>query len=250
MEHANEKLKGIQYKVIADLELLLTKDDFVKYFEEVVDFIKRIETKNHSEFEMMKSHFASLAEKLKSDNSGNNEKMMGYCKKEMAEMYKEHEKMMEMMDEKMMMMRDGQDGKDADEEMIMEKVLARIKLPEPILETTEMLRDRLEGLKGNERLDMNAISGLKEALAETRPRVGLFGGTPRPRMVTETPSGTINGVNAAFTITATPMIGYMLFLNGQLQREGSSYEYTIANKTITYNTAPLVGSEHYIIIFK
>lgn len=48
----------------------------------------------------------------------------------------------------------------------------------------------------------------------------------------ETPSGTINGANATFTLATTPPNGVMLFNNGLFQYEGVAY--AILGATITF----------------
>lgn len=59
----------------------------------------------------------------------------------------------------------------------------------------------------------------------------------------ETPSGTINGSNTAFTIANTPISGSVhVFLNGLLQKSGGGNDYTISGTTITFVTAPETGS--------
>lgn len=63
--------------------------------------------------------------------------------------------------------KDGKDGKDADEEVIVDKVLAQIKIPEfkeVILDDAGKIRDKLETLEGEERLDASAIKNLPEAV--------------------------------------------------------------------------------------
>jgi hypothetical protein len=58
----------------------------------------------------------------------------------------------------------------------------------------------------------------------------------------ETPSGTINGSNTAFTLANTPISGSeQVFLNGLLQEPGAGNDYTISGGTITYLTAPISG---------
>lgn len=58
----------------------------------------------------------------------------------------------------------------------------------------------------------------------------------------ETPSGSINGSNAAFTLANTPVSGSEhVYLNGLLLRSGSGNGYTISGTTITLTTAPLTG---------
>jgi hypothetical protein len=50
----------------------------------------------------------------------------------------------------------------------------------------------------------------------------------------ETPGGTINGVNAAFTVANTPVTGtLMVFKNGQLMT-GSGADYTLSGTTATF----------------
>lgn len=56
----------------------------------------------------------------------------------------------------------------------------------------------------------------------------------------ETPSGTINGSNTAFTLANTPVAGTEhVYLNGILQT--STTDYTISGSTITYVAAPVAG---------
>jgi len=58
--------------------------------------------------------------------------------------------------------KDGEKGEDADEELIVEKVLAQIKLPETEILTGEDIANRLESLEGDARLDASAIKNLPE----------------------------------------------------------------------------------------
>lgn len=60
----------------------------------------------------------------------------------------------------------------------------------------------------------------------------------------ETPSGSVNGSNAAFTLANTPVSGSEhVYLNGLLQESGSGNDYTISGTTITMATAPLAGEK-------
>lgn len=60
----------------------------------------------------------------------------------------------------------------------------------------------------------------------------------------ETPSGTVNGSNTAFTLANTPTAGTEeVFLNGVLQEPGAGNDYTISGAAITYLTAPLSGDK-------
>lgn len=60
----------------------------------------------------------------------------------------------------------------------------------------------------------------------------------------ETPSGTINGSNTAFTLANTPQSSSLeLFLNGQLLEPGSGNDYTISGAAVTMLFAPLSGDK-------
>lgn len=60
----------------------------------------------------------------------------------------------------------------------------------------------------------------------------------------ETPSGSVNGSNTAFTLANTPTAGTEeVFLNGILQEPGAGNDYTISGATITYLTAPVSGDK-------
>ncbi len=63
-------------------------------------------------------------------------------------------------------------------------------------------------------------------------------------IVNETPSGTVNGSNAAFALANTPVSGKVqVYRNGLLQIEGGSEDYTISGGTITFVVAPSTGSK-------
>lgn len=58
----------------------------------------------------------------------------------------------------------------------------------------------------------------------------------------ETPSGTVNGSNTAFTLANTPTSGTVrLYLEGWRLIPGSGNDYTISGSSITMLTAPLTG---------
>lgn len=61
--------------------------------------------------------------------------------------------------------KDGEPGKDADEKIIVDKVLSKIKLPEykeTVLDNAEQIANKLETLKGEDRLDASAIKNLSK----------------------------------------------------------------------------------------
>ena len=57
-----------------------------------------------------------------------------------------------------------------------------------------------------------------------------------------TPSGTINGVNAAFTLGSTPVVGTeKIYLNGQRMFPGAGNDYTISGTAVTMLVVPITG---------
>jgi hypothetical protein len=65
---------------------------------------------------------------------------------------------------------------------------------------------------------------------------------PASFVTRETPTGTVNGVNATFTLAATPLINTEeIYLNGLLQEPGAGNDYTISTNTITMLNVPATG---------
>lgn len=65
----------------------------------------------------------------------------------------------------------------------------------------------------------------------------------------ETPSGTINGSNAAFTLANTPISGSVkVFLLGVRMRSGSGNDYQISGSTITFEAGQIPQSGAWILV--
>jgi len=85
--------------------------------------------------------------------------------------------------------------------------------------------------------------GTIDSTAITWQQIPTSPGLSNSNFVTrETPSGSINGSNTAFTLANTPVSGSEeVFLNGQLLEPGAGNDYTISGANITMLTAPLTG---------
>lgn len=85
--------------------------------------------------------------------------------------------------------------------------------------------------------------GTINSTAITWQQIPTSAGLTNSNFVTrETPSGSINGSNTAFTLANTPVSGSEeVFLNGQLLEPGGGNDYTISGANITMATAPLTG---------
>lgn len=156
-------------------EETLTKTEFVNAFEIVIKVIQNLKKANEEEFNSINRVMNGFANKLKNDTSTDltdmRKSVMEYYSKEMSKVMEKHSREMSDMDKKIGEMKE---GKDTDEEMMMEtmhekivpeitekvKVIVEKDLPQ----LGEAVRDSLELLKGDERLDKSAIKGLEEAL--------------------------------------------------------------------------------------
>lgn len=115
--------------------------------------------------------------------------------------------------------RDGKDGKDG---------------KEGSPDKPEEIRNKLQALRGVDRLDASAIKNLPSGKGAMRG-----GGTA---LTFEVPTGTVDGSNAVFTLSVPAKSTLLLFfVNGQLLRAGGE-DYTLSGRTVTLNTAPPTGS--------
>lgn len=142
------------------------------------------------------------------------------------------------------------DGLDADEDSVTDKVLSRIEIPKITELAKELpmlgaeIRNALELLNDEERLDVSAIKGLEERLEALRPETpqrvgGGFSAMAMERhfIDDETPAGDKDGSNKEFTLARTPANGSLkLYRNGQRLR--ITEDYTLVGKTITLGVAP------------
>jgi len=104
----------------------------------------------------------------------------------------------------------------------------------------EEVRNKLQSLSGEARLDASAIKNLPTQKFGGK---GVMRGGGASVEGPEVPSGTINGVNTTFTLSFTPKANsVMFFVNGAFQREGSGQDFTISGRTITTASAPPNGS--------
>jgi hypothetical protein len=144
--------------------------------------------------------------------------------------------------------KDGTPGRDAviNYDVIVEELKKRKIKPEHIdgLEQTmsthfEQMRSRLGYVHGGGD-SVDAGNGITiTATAAGRKTISTTAASSFAE--NETPSGTINGSNTAFTLAHAPTTGSLkLFLNGA--RQQLTGDYTLSGTTITFLTAPQSGS--------
>jgi hypothetical protein len=154
----NEKEKQLK-AILTLLNESVSKDDFEKTFRILIDFVKKLKEQNTSDFAEMQRLIGLHVAEMKAD---------------IADTVRA--RVLEIRDGK-----DGasgkdgidgapgKDGRDADEQAIINAVLAKIpeiKALEP--DTPEIVRNKLEALIGEDRLDKSAVKGIDEELEKLR----------------------------------------------------------------------------------
>jgi DNA gyrase/topoisomerase IV subunit A len=234
----------------------MTKEEFLEQWKKAVEVIKKIEDRNLKAIADIEALYRRLEAKLSGDNENSLKGLKADFGRELNALRQESRRMDEAIKARLAEVRDGLPGKDADEEVIVEKALSRIRIPDiaeiaqdlPKLGTS--IRNALELLQGEERLALSAVDGLEdklEQLEKARSGSAMAGGLrPAPTGV-ETPAGTINGTNKEFTVTFTPQ---WITLNGQNMYESNGYALssTAGILKITLDNAPVSGDvlrSHY-----
>jgi hypothetical protein len=174
-----QKLKKLE-SLLAMMDESLTKQEFVDSFENVIKYVKKIETSNQIDIAAIKQVADDLLTKLKDDAnvtlSELKQKSFEYTKIKLsaAELVSEavealnnaFYRQMEGVDKKLAAVKN---GKDADENKIIESVLAQI--PPVVLppeQFGEDFRNALEALPDGDKLSIEAIQDLQKYLDEIR----------------------------------------------------------------------------------
>jgi hypothetical protein len=229
---------------------ILTQEDFINAFEQVAKVVKKIREKNDQELAHIKEVLNNTAVDIRTSINDTLDERLKTLSRTLNDR-------LASVDKKVSKLRDGVDGKDADEDLIVERIVAQIPEKEQLVDGPDEIRNKLELLQDDERLTFKAISGLEEELDKLKKqRLGGRGGghtdigvaASMGRLVkTETPTGDIDGANTDF-VTSSPInaiLSYML--NGEVV---GSVNYTVSGRTITWGTAPpsvYSGKDHEII---
>lgn len=152
----------------------VTLPELKKAVEAMLQFEVKLQNKTETELFAIKNAVDSAIERIQTtvDEAiyNSEQKLASRVENTLNKVYLEHESMMAECDAKMEGMIQPEDGKDADEENIVEKVLARIpepEIPEVEDETPESIRDLLEELipkSEDEKLDPRSIKGWEELM--------------------------------------------------------------------------------------
>lgn len=251
----------------------LTKEDFLTQFKTVIEHVKQIEAGNIKEFDAIRSTLALFATKLKEDATAD----IGTQKTEaQAPIASELARFTALIDTKTTPLDQRISAiKQIDEPAMLERFLGAINLPEQkeiLLDTPEDIRNKLELLDGEERLDAKYIKNLP------KPETTIYGGVNHGplwaltdvdvtgitvgqslkwdgiRWIPFTPSGgggntsvfgetpADTGDQTNFTLAHTPAAGTVrLYRGGAYQQGGIGKDYTISGATITLSVVLATG---------
>lgn len=164
----------------------LTREEFVKSFENVTNFVKKIESNNNAQFQTIQQKFGDLSSGLTKGNSANFEGLkaeanryvrlqMELLKKTNTALVEQHKQRMLAVDEKLATV---QDGKPADETKITEQITEKLKALIPAEkenETGQTIVDKINELPTDDDDDKIDYSHLKNVPKEKKNPSGGSG---------------------------------------------------------------------------
>jgi len=148
----------------------ISNEDFVKSFNKVIEFVKKIDARNIKEFERLTQTITSLSKKLEKDGSETNDKLQRQITAELESLLRRFSSKSKELDIKMSEIKNGED---ADEEKIVKDVLSQIKLPEykeTVLDGEEEIRKKILPL------EIEDIDGLQEELDKIKKQSSFISG--------------------------------------------------------------------------
>ncbi len=220
------------------LENRLTKADFIKGFEQVINLVLKVQKDQSEAISRLEETHKMMLEKMRGDNSMSLTEIKGLTSKHIAEYTQKHT------DTISQKMAEVKNGKDADEKVIVGKVLSQIKFPD--IEKPEQIRIKLETLKGDQRIDKTAIRGLEKIEDEikridNKPTGGGFRASHSTKFHSLTADGStkIFAVPKSVTsIVLTSDTPFILFENS-----GFTINKTRTQITLTADIAPSNGAQ-------
>jgi len=233
----------------------LTPDEFMNAFRMVMDYVKRMEANNTAQLRDILEQVQDARTKLQEMATEERDETRTTLEGHLAQLENRAEEMLALMDARLAEIRNGEDGKDADEELVVERAVVRVKeeisIPtaEDVLNDVtalgERVRDSLELLEGEDRLKATAIQGLEELIS----RVGQMGtvveairgaaNTPTPMNRPLHEATTMNGILDYVTLNeAVGAGGTAVIVRYQGQTLDMTTHYTVDGNKITFTFTP------------
>lgn len=256
----DKQIQGLQRLLSLLNPDTLTKEDFLSEFKNVLQKVKDVEDGNKKEFKEIMKLLKDVTDKMSGDSKKSVEdirlNLQNIFDSSILSLKSEINRKIRQIDVKLSEVKD---GKDADEKAILAKLINTIKIPTidelkdqlPVM--GEEVRDALELLQGEERLDAKAISGLEDLIKKIIKSNRNFGGggsSFSPDSFAnhvkygETPTGTVNGVNKEFTLDLcpNPVFSLKVYVGTGIMHLDEDYTFTASTKKITFVTAPPTGA--------
>ena len=209
----------------------ITKEDFLTSFEKVIKFVKKIE---EGYLQVVIQLRTILEQELQQTRRETKEALQST----LDTWTKDKDRQIA---RRLISLRDGEDGEDADENAIYERLVTKIKVPslgEIMQSLPPVTVDSVEGL-------MERLEELKKA-QQVEAAPNRFYGPSKiyKALANVVPTGTPNGVLTTFTLSKAPTKDTeKVYINGVRQQSGASNDYTLNAYTITFVTAPPTGAK-------
>lgn len=239
----------------------LTKEDFIKAFEKVVDLVLKIQKEQQEALAGLEKTYQALLKRVQSEHSTSlselkgktNQLFVGEKLEEMGNNTKKSfnelktmindsiDKRLDEVDFKVANIKPvkgdrGDPGISGPTSSKEEMNIALKPIIEPIIEDfKKTMEERISNISRGRWL------GSGQSTIVPRPMISISTDT------TPAISGAINGSNTAYVLPKAPVkrsgepFAVKVYLNGTRQREGSSNDYTVVGKTFTMASAPLTG---------
>ena len=256
-----ENLANLNKILAAMSEDHLGKKDFTEALSSVVDKILETEKRRTEEMRALSQAVKTALARLKGDHSTSLSEIQAEVKNQLGVFLQKHEAKMAEADAKMAAMKD---GKDADNQMIETNVLTSLKeqihiptieeLINDLPKLSIQIRDALELLTEDDRLEIKAIKNLQEELDKLRKEVmnktipilgaqtGFNSGALDMHIIdSEIPTGIKNGVNTDFVLNLPPSPVSSLKVYRGGARQLITEDYTFSGQTITFRSAPVAN---------
>lgn len=139
-----------------------TKQEVAEVFAEILNQFKELDSNTVNNLNAIENKLTNLLDSRGIVSEIKNKKEIDSINKRITKEIESIKKIISSIE-----LKHGKDGKDADEEVIVGKVLEQIKLPEYkeiVLDSPEQMRDKLESLEGEDRLDASAIKNLPKTV--------------------------------------------------------------------------------------
>lgn len=233
-------------KQLEKISKILNTDNIItsKEIEQVLEGIVGILANNKKGVEELnqetKDKVESMLAYLEEEHQKMVKQMEDYTGEHGKKMTAEMENMVErceilLQEVRSIMPKDGEPGKDADEEAVVEKVLSRIKLPEykeTVLDNGEQIVDKINDLPTDDedkKIDVSHIKGLKKFVQENQTKIIGGGITGRDLFKDIDLSSQLDGVTKTFNIQAVWNI---------ISVSLTSYPYGALRKGVDYQWTP------------